>query len=270
MKCPSTPAWTAAGMRITTLATSSCDKVLGEMKARVDGQSRSVLNAWQDPRGSGWYTEEDYAQGQFGNSFSTSRSTGDGEYIDRQIFTLKPQWLVPNVKAGCKIYACSRSQVRSFSDNGTNYCNLKMLFCGTADGCKPIKHDLDFSQGESTQKFSQASVDLKKCFGATEEAIVEQAGPTEAREPVGEATTKTRGQPAQEKGDVDEAGTESESGPGEDEAWESVPQPEAAVVVQDSSSEPATDDWESASESDPAEGQSTPESPETVRKNVVV
>eukprot|EP00969_Alexandrium_andersonii_P223855 9886440-Alexandrium_andersonii.AAC.1 len=22
---------------------------------------------------------------------------------------------------------------------GTNYCNLKMLYCGTADGCRPVR-----------------------------------------------------------------------------------------------------------------------------------
>ena len=26
--------------------------------------------------------------------------------------------------------------------SGTNYCNLRMLYCGSADGCKPVLHDL--------------------------------------------------------------------------------------------------------------------------------
>jgi len=161
MTCPVTPAWVAAGMRITTVTSSSCDKVLSEMAARVDGQKGTFIGPWKDPHNNGVYTKEYY-----GGSFSTSHFTVD-EHHDAQIFTLSLFGV-----DSCKIEACSRSQVRSFSDSGTNYCNLKMLFCGTVDGCKFVKHDLTFGS-EATQKFSQASVNLKKCLGTTEKPTEE-------------------------------------------------------------------------------------------------
>lgn len=150
MTCPSTAAFgPAAGMQVTTSATTSCDNVEAEIKARVNGQSN---NAWYDPHNKGKYTLESY-----GGTLSTSRLTGNGLFTDRQIFTLTPD------ADNCMIQACSRSQGTSLLDMGTNYCNLKMLFCGTADGCKPLVHD--FTVGtETTKAFAQASVDLKQCL----------------------------------------------------------------------------------------------------------
>jgi len=58
MTCPSTPAWIAGGMRITTVALSSCEKVLAEMEARVSGQSSLLTKTWQDPHNSGDYALE--------------------------------------------------------------------------------------------------------------------------------------------------------------------------------------------------------------------
>ena len=51
----------------------------------------------------------------------------------------------------------------SVLDGGTNYCDLKMLFCGSKDGCKPVKNDFAVT-GEKTEKFSESSVDLKGCL----------------------------------------------------------------------------------------------------------
>jgi len=63
----------------------------------------------------------------------------------------------------CQIEACSESQVFSIFDMGTNYCNLKMLCCGSKDGCKPVLHDFD-TRHEGTIRSSMASVDLQKCL----------------------------------------------------------------------------------------------------------
>jgi len=148
MTCPSTSAWIACGMKLTTTAATSCDKVLAEMKARVAGQ----YGAWHDPHNNGTYSVESY-----GGTFSTKRLTGDGKYTDKQIFTLTDEG------GSCKIEGCSRSQVTSVLDGGTNYCDLKMLICGSADGCKPVLNDFT-SSGEATEKFSQASVDMGACL----------------------------------------------------------------------------------------------------------
>ena len=64
---------------------------------------------------------------------------------------------------GCTIEACSESQVSSVLDYGTNYCNLKMLYCGSADGCKPVMHDYTVS-AEKTEKIGEASVDMSACL----------------------------------------------------------------------------------------------------------
>ena len=119
-----------------------------ELQARVAGQ----YEAWHDPHNNGTYTKESY-----GGSFSTKRLTGDKKYTDKQIFQLTASG------SSCKIEACSRSQVFSVYDGGTNYCDLKMLYCGSKDGCKPLLHD--FTVGpEATEKFQSSNVDLHACL----------------------------------------------------------------------------------------------------------
>merc|ERR1712216_36294 len=161
MGCPSTAAWgPACGMKLSATASASCDAVLEEMKARVAGQ----YSAWHDPHNNGTYKVEAY-----GGDFSTSRLTGDGKYTDKQIFSLSGSG------DSCKVEACSRSQVTSVLDMGTNYCDLKMLLCGTADGCKPVKHDFSLS-AETTEKFSQASVDMSACLKVAEHPAEQALG----------------------------------------------------------------------------------------------
>ena len=48
-------------------------------------------------------------------------------------------------------------------DGGTNYCDLKMLYCGSKDGCKPVVHDFTVSD-ELTQAFQSSNADLKACL----------------------------------------------------------------------------------------------------------
>merc|ERR1712146_641558 len=47
---------------------------------------------------------------------------------------------------GCTMSACSESQVTSVVDYSTNYCNLHDLYCGSADSCKYVQHDLTYSE----------------------------------------------------------------------------------------------------------------------------
>ena len=53
----------------------------------------------------------------------------------------------------CKIEACSRSLDDSDADDdgATNYCTLKMMFCGPADGCKPVMHSFNLVGSEATE-----------------------------------------------------------------------------------------------------------------------
>merc|ERR1719189_1953785 len=135
-------------MKITSTASTSCDDVNAELEARVHGQ----YSTWHDPHNNGTY-----ADAAFGGTVSFTRQTGDKKYTDKMIFTLTP------MGAQCKIEACSESQVTSGLDFGTNYCNLKMLYCGSGEGCKPVLHDFTTS-GETTQKFAEASVDMSACL----------------------------------------------------------------------------------------------------------
>jgi|TARA_B110001469_G_C9477286_1_gene239472 hypothetical protein len=77
------------------------------------------------------------------------------------IFTLTPT--AGASSSLCKLEACSRSQVFSLLDMGTNYCDLKMLFCGSKDGCKPVVHDFTVAS-ELTESFQQSNVDLRGCL----------------------------------------------------------------------------------------------------------
>ena len=83
--------------------------------------------------------------------------SGNKKYTDKLTFTFTAQG------GGCEISGCSESQVTSIADFSTNYCNLRMLYCGSADGCKPVLHD--FATTETEVKTSTgATHDLSKCL----------------------------------------------------------------------------------------------------------
>ena len=149
--CPGSSAYLHAGMKVTTTAAVACQYVSAEVAARVNGQ----YSAWHDPHNNGTYTFDfDIGPGDI----KLSRVTGDKKYTDKIIITL-----VDDGDAACKLEACSESQVSSLLDFGTNYCNLKMLYCGSGDGCKPVMND--FSVGaEKTEAIGQASVDMSACL----------------------------------------------------------------------------------------------------------
>eukprot|EP00756_Hemistasia_phaeocysticola_P030450 Hpha_TRINITY_DN16289_c0_g1::TRINITY_DN16289_c0_g1_i1::g.14344::m.14344 len=148
MNCPGSGASVHCGMRITTTAATSCANVKSEAQARVAGQYAK----WHDPHNNGTYTAENY-----GGSVSFSRVTGNGKYTDKMIFTLTDQ------SDSCLIEACSESQVFSIGDMGTNYCDLKMLYCGAKDGCKPVLNDFTVGD-EKTEKFAESTIDLSSCL----------------------------------------------------------------------------------------------------------
>merc|ERR1712032_1691386 len=141
MQCPGSSAGVNCGMGITATAQASCDTVKAEMQARLAGQ-----NGWYDQHNRGTYTEQHY-----GGDVSASRLTGDGRYTDKMVFSLTDDG------ASCKIEACSESQVFSIGDASTNYCNLKLLVCGSDQGCNVAKNDFALGR-EATSKKAQASV----------------------------------------------------------------------------------------------------------------
>jgi hypothetical protein len=154
MVCPSTKAFAAAGMEITTTASANCATVLAEIQARVAGQA---TGEWHDPHNNGTYSEASYSA----PTFTASRAPGTQAkqpVPDKLAITL-----TDTSDRQCKIEACSRSQVESYLDYGTNYCNLEVLFCGTSQGCKIVKSDFTHTT-EQTKSFAGSNVDFSKCL----------------------------------------------------------------------------------------------------------
>merc|ERR1719464_475720 len=122
-------------MKITTLADAPCTNVKTEMLARVNAQCNPPQQGcgWWDPHNVGTYGSVQVNGA--GDQVSMQRVTGDKKYTDKFIFTLSDR------SGKCLIEACSESQVSSYLDFSTNYCNLEMMFCGSADSCKPVTFD---------------------------------------------------------------------------------------------------------------------------------
>ena len=121
------------------------------MLARVSGQ----FDAWHDPHNNGTYSATNSGSSA---SLSFSRLTGNRKYTDKMSFSFADAG-----NGQCSLLGCSESQVTSILDFGTNYCNLRMLYCGSADGCKPVDHD--FSSTEKAVKTSTgAKHDMTLCL----------------------------------------------------------------------------------------------------------
>merc|ERR1711918_333605 len=95
-----------------------------------------------------------------GTADAAQRVTGDQKYTDKMVFTLTGSGNT------CQIEACSESQVFSIADFGTNYCNVKLLLCGSDQGCNVANSD--FALGDETTKAKAgATVDMSACLAAT-------------------------------------------------------------------------------------------------------
>jgi len=151
-KCPGSGAWLHAKAQVTaTTSTTSCADVESEMEARVKAQQDGQ---WHDPHNKGVYSVTDSSTA---GVLSLDHMSGNKKYTDKLTFTFTAKG------SGCEISGCSESQVTSIADFGTNYCNLRMLYCGSADGCKPVLHD--FTTTETEVKTSTgATHDLSKCL----------------------------------------------------------------------------------------------------------
>lgn len=130
--CPSSDARIHAGCDETVTFDAGCDDVMAEITARVRGQ----FDTWSDPHNNGTYTIVDEQD----SSIALTRLTGDGQYTDKLNFVFNDD------NGSCVVNACSESQVMSIVDFGTNHCNLFALFCGSADGCPFVLHDLSYSE----------------------------------------------------------------------------------------------------------------------------
>jgi len=149
-QCPGGPHVTHAGLRMTSIAEANCDTVKAEMRARVAGE-----NGWFDQHNRGTYTEQNY-----GGDISFSRLTGDGKYTDKMTFVLTDQG------NSCKIEGCSESQVFSIADFSTNYCEQKLLFCGSDEGCNVASNDFTHTE-EELKTMAKATTNFGDCLKVT-------------------------------------------------------------------------------------------------------
>eukprot|EP00438_Fugacium_kawagutii_P001909 Skav218216 [mRNA] locus=scaffold1375:83241:84182:- [translate_table: standard] len=133
--CPPSSSWVHASCQVKVTASAPCAQVMAEMKARVEGQSTGL---WHDPHNNGTYSEDGGDQ----KSLDFQRVTGNKKYTDKLRFDFQ------DLGNQCEISGCSASQVFSVADFSTNYCNLRMLYCNSQDGCHPVKFDFDVKETE--------------------------------------------------------------------------------------------------------------------------
>lgn len=148
-QCPGSAAWVYAWAEVDVTTTSDCATAKAEIDARVAGTQDG---SWTDPHNGGTYAElkdDSYLE--------LSRTTANGQYTDKMDLTFTDSG------SGCVISGCSESQVTSIADFSTNYCNMRMLYCGTADGCTNVNGDLGASE-TNVKHSTGASADASDCF----------------------------------------------------------------------------------------------------------
>lgn len=136
-QCPGSPALIHAKTTVQGHTTASCDDVATEVEARVAGQWAT----WHDPHNNGTYTLLQAETLGPTKMLKLKRLTGNKLYTDKMVLTMQP-----SSAGGCELAGCSESQVFSVEDFSTNYCNLRMLYCGSADGCHPVLHDFQVQE----------------------------------------------------------------------------------------------------------------------------
>merc|ERR1719487_2606104 len=126
------------------------------MEARAKGD-------WLDPHNGGIYTLLSSSDGLI----NTQRTTNPATSVGGKVYTDKQTFELTAIDGGCQIKGCSESQGGSFADFSTNYCDLRNLYCGSADGC--VSASNDFTSSEQSHKGSLgAGHDSGACIVATE------------------------------------------------------------------------------------------------------
>jgi len=136
-QCPGSGSLVHASMEVTVTAAASCSDVQAEIEARAQGE-----NGWVDPHNNGVYS----LLGSDNGVIQTQRTTNPATSVGGQVYTDKQTFALSDVDGGCQVMGCSESQGTSVGDFSTNYCDLRNLFCGSADGCKTVSKDFSHSE----------------------------------------------------------------------------------------------------------------------------
>jgi len=141
--CPGSGALLHAWMEVTVETDAACDVVQAEIESRAGGGN------WVDPHNGGIYSVLDSSNGVINTQRTTNPATSVGGtvYTDKQTFELTP------IDGGCQVKGCSESQGTSVGDFSTNYCDMRNLYCGSADGCVQAKSDFT-----TTEKSHRGSI----------------------------------------------------------------------------------------------------------------
>lgn len=188
IQCPGSPAMVHAKTTVDVVASTTCDKVANEMKARAKASS---AHTWTDPHNNGTYALVSAQEGEL----QFTRVTGNGKYTDKIVFTLSTEG------DSCHIEGCSESQVTSVADYSTNYCNQFNLYCGSDEKCKPVDNDfktiekkIDTSFGASSDKDSCLALAPKTEVQST--VMLESAAPVQLAQALGSPKAKCPGSKA--------------------------------------------------------------------------
>jgi hypothetical protein len=156
--CPGSPAGNYAWYKLTVTADASCADAKAELLARVSGNQEGT---WKDPHDGGNGGGQYSLLEESGMVVKTSRRSDNGNYVDHQLFTLSDAG-----SGKCQIASCSESQGSSMGDQSTNMCNLRNLFCGSADGCCHVLTDFTWIK-VSSEKSSMAGETNSVCLGGS-------------------------------------------------------------------------------------------------------
>lgn len=165
-ECPATNATVAAGMRLRAVVESSCSDLLDEVATRVES---SAAGTYHDPSG-GKYEPVDVEIEHVDGSNDTEVESGVIDTVrvnvNKNSTTSQRFIFKRSGVAMCEVSACSRNQFEQAEDDGQNYCALKMMLCGSYDGCAYAKTDIKVV-AEQTMPFESAVADIEKCVDIT-------------------------------------------------------------------------------------------------------
>lgn len=148
--------WLRAGCELTvSFVGMDCATVQKEVLARIQGQ-----DDWVDPHGRGEYkllSRSNPSGHPLEGFIQGSHHAGDGQSVDK--FGLKFTEM-----GGCIMSACSISPTVSIWDKSMNYCNIRNLYCGSADNCQVVHNDLSAGNGFEEQTSGKCwTRDVRRC-----------------------------------------------------------------------------------------------------------
>merc|ERR1712228_21797 len=103
--------------------------------------------------------------GTSADEFGLQRQAANGKYTDKIVLQFASSGDT------CVVKGCSESQVTSVMDFSTNFCNIRMLTCGSEDGCKSRGLDWTDKITENKQSLGSANA-MSDCLKAYSDSEV--------------------------------------------------------------------------------------------------